>query len=75
MVAARESYRASVRYGISGREVEISVKNVRNMYEAFLDKIEEGIQRAEQMGGGIVPTYFRFEAERFEEVRDATGNL
>lgn len=70
----RESYRASVRYGISGQEVEMSVKNVKVMYAAFLDKIEEGIQRAEQMGGGIVPTYFRFEAERFEEVRDAAGN-
>ena len=70
----RESYRASIRYGISGREVEIPVKNVKRIYAAFLDKIEEGIQRAEQLGGGIVPTYFRFEAERFEEIRDAEGS-
>jgi hypothetical protein len=70
----RESYRASIRYGISGREVEIPVKNVKRIYAAFLDKIEEGIQRAEELGGGIVPTYFRFEAERFEEIRDAEGS-
>lgn len=70
----RESYRASVRYGISGLEVEIPVKHVKRIYAAFLDKIEEGIQRAEQLGGGIVPTYFRFEAERFEEIRDAEGS-
>ncbi|MFE9274434.1 cellobiose phosphorylase [Paenibacillus glucanolyticus] len=70
----RESYRASVRFGITGREVELPMKDVKIIYAAFLSKINEGIERAEQMGGGIVPTYFRFEVEQFEEIRDAEGN-
>lgn len=70
VASARESYRAAIRFGITGIEQELPVWKLRDMYAKLLNKIDEGIGKAVAMGDGLVPTYFRFEAEEFEPVLD-----
>jgi hypothetical protein len=74
VATAREVYRESVRFGISGEESEVSLEFLREVLSKFLAKVEEGIHRAVELGNGIAPTYFRFEATRFEPVKDEQGN-
>ncbi|WP_340021023.1 cellobiose phosphorylase [Paenibacillus sp. FSL K6-1096] len=73
VASAREAYRASVRFGITGETCEVSLEVIRGMVEQWLRKTDQGIARAVEMGGGLVPTYFRFEAVRFQPVTDETG--
>lgn len=71
---AREAYRERIRFGITGVEREVSLKVIEEGFSAFAVKIDEGISKAVELGDGIVPTYFRFEATEFEGVVDANGN-
>lgn len=73
VASARERYRASVRFGIQGEERELQLDRVQQTLGKWLDKINRGIELAVKMGGGIAPTYFRFEAERFTQVTDEAG--
>lgn len=73
VASAREAYRESIRFGIAGEQAEVSLAVIREALGKFLHKINAGIDRAVDMGGGLVPTYFRFEAVRFRAVTDETG--
>ncbi|WP_058300329.1 hypothetical protein [Gorillibacterium timonense] len=69
----RERYREAIRFGIDGTEQELSLARLDGMCRSFLEVLDLGIRRAIDMGGGLVPTYFRFEATQFEPVLDADG--
>ncbi|RSK25615.1 cellobiose phosphorylase [Bacillus sp. HMF5848] len=66
VAAAREDYRAKVRYGFVGKELELSNKFLVTVIEAFLEKLEDGIQKATLLGDGLTPTYFYFDAKEYE---------
>lgn len=74
VASAREAYRASVRFGITGNQSEVTLEYIRDAFSKFLVKIDEGIKKAVELGNGIAPTYFRFEATQFQPVTDADGN-
>lgn len=74
VASAREAYRERIRFGITGVEREVSLKVIEEGFSAFAVKIDEGISKAVELGDGIVPTYFRFEATEFEGMVDANGN-
>jgi len=69
----REAYREQLRFGISGSEEELALTELKETCRSFLQVIELGIERATAMGGGLVPTYFRFEATSFEPVLNAAS--
>ncbi|WP_379128022.1 cellobiose phosphorylase [Paenibacillus sp. sgz500958] len=73
VASARESYRESIRFGISGHQSGVSLSYVQEVLSKFAVKIDEGINRAAELGSGLVPTYFRFEAVKFKPVTDASG--
>ena len=73
VAGAREAYRETIRFGLSGAEEELALAELGGIGRRFLQVIDLGIERATAMGGGLVPTYFRFEATRFEPVLDANG--
>ncbi|MFC3749297.1 cellobiose phosphorylase [Paenibacillus sp. GCM10012306] len=73
VASAREAYRESIRFGITGSESEVALTHIRGAFSRFLLKLDEGIERAVKLGNGLTPTYFRFEATRFEPVVDAEG--
>ncbi|GGH14477.1 cellobiose phosphorylase [Paenibacillus segetis] len=74
VASAREGYRASIRFGITGNQSEVTLAYIREAFSQFLVKIDEGIKKAVELGNGIAPTYFRFEATRFQPVTDAAGH-
>ncbi|UQZ34537.1 cellobiose phosphorylase [Paenibacillus sp. PK3_47] len=73
VASAREAYRESVRFGISGEEREVAFTLIRDALGKFMVKLDQGISRAVELGGGLTPTYFRFEAVSFEPVTDDAG--
>lgn len=73
VASAREAYRARIRFGITGAESEVTLEYIREAFSKFLIKIDQGINKAVEMGNGLTPTYFRFEAKKFEQVMDANG--
>ncbi|NGM85202.1 cellobiose phosphorylase [Paenibacillus sp. 7124] len=72
--SARERYREMVRFGITGRETPVSYSTLQTIYQLFLQRLEQGIAKALELGGGLVPTYFRFEAEEYASLTDNNGN-
>ncbi|MDO3411722.1 cellobiose phosphorylase [Saccharibacillus sp. CPCC 101409] len=74
LAAAREAYREEIRFGIDGAEEEVPLEELLDAYRAFLRKLDRGEARATELGGGLVPTYFRFEAESHEPQTNAQGD-
>ncbi|MBB2184046.1 cellobiose phosphorylase [Lachnospiraceae bacterium MD1] len=70
----REKYRDTVRFTTSGNYQEHDTTDILKIYQAFYRKLEAGIQKACDLGNGIVPTYFTFRASKFEPVIDEEGN-
>lgn len=72
--AAREQYRESVRNGFAGEEVKVSLASLAEDAGRMLSKTNAGIERATQIGNGLIPTYFAFEAVKWEKLLDQGGN-
>ena len=70
----REEYREDVRYCLKGVYATISTSKVKEIFEKFNEKIDDGIKRAMEYGDGIIPTYFTYKAKEFEPVVDRDGN-
>jgi hypothetical protein len=73
VASAREAYRSAIRFGITGKTAGISLEGIRGALVRWQRKVNQGIERAVGIGGGLVPTYFRFEATRFQPVTDEAG--
>lgn len=74
VASIRENYRETVKLYLSGEEVNVSKAHIAEVFEAFAAKIDKGIEKAVEMGNGIVPTYLTHEVTDFEPVVDADGN-
>ncbi|HHX12608.1 MAG TPA: cellobiose phosphorylase [Clostridiales bacterium] len=70
----REEYREEVRYSLKGKYATVDTSQVKEIFEKFQERIDEGINRALDFGDGIIPTYFTFNADKFEAVVDKDGN-
>lgn len=68
MANVRESFRARVKNGISGKEIAVHVSELGS----FLIKIEgillDGIERSKNCNEGVIPTYLTFSATEYEEL-------
>jgi hypothetical protein len=71
--SAREQYRELTRFTLSGEYIIIKTEQLYEIFDRFLIKINEGIQKAKQYGEGIIPTYFTYNAVEYELVKDASG--
>ncbi len=67
MNAARESYRNDTARGFSGERRDASRGVLAGMLERMEDAVLAGIRAAVELGGGICPTYFTFEATEVSE--------
>lgn len=74
IATAREAYRERVRFGFDGAVRELSAREIGDILSKFLDTVDAGIARARALTGGLYPTYFYYEAEEYELLRDADGN-
>lgn len=73
VASIREAYRETVKLSISGDEISVSKAHVNEIFSAFETKIEKGIEKAIELGNGLVPTYLTHEATDFEPVVDENG--
>lgn len=69
----REEYRDVIRFGLSGQEVILSTKLVKEVFEAFATKIDLGLEKALEVGNGIYPTYLYFDAKNYEVIEGKTN--
>jgi hypothetical protein len=69
----REEYRREVTFGFEGAERELPIPEAQRILTDFLGKVEEGIARALELNEGTYPTYFYYEADEYEELRDQKG--
>lgn len=72
---ARETYRAKTRLGIDGAEQPMSLADLDAALAAFQARLALGISRAEELNGGLPPTYFTFTVDDYEVLpeRDPQG--
>ncbi|MEH7444109.1 cellobiose phosphorylase [Bacillus sp. JJ1122] len=73
VAAAREHYREKVRNGFAGAEVKVSLQELADAGAKMLEKTKAGIARATQIGNGLIPTYFAFEAVKWEKLTEESG--
>ncbi len=69
----REAFREETKLTVSGTLVSVSFGELREVLSAFADKLERACELALEQGEGIMPTYFTYEADEYEEVKEASG--
>ncbi len=72
--AAREKYRELVKNGFEGAEKDIELQKLTAYAEKMLLKTKAGIDKATELGNGLIPTYFSFEAADWEKIVDENGS-
>jgi hypothetical protein len=70
---ARESYREEIQLGIQGQHISIATNKLLEHLRQFLEKIDNGIQRALKINGGIPPTYFYYRVDKYEHIKFSDG--
>lgn len=70
---AREAYRAATRLAFAGRVETLTFATLAPVLRAFRAKVSAGITQAEQLTGGIPPTYFTYEAQAYETLSGPDG--
>ena len=68
----KEAYREAVKWGLSGRELEINPRYALGFLDKWMTKLEQGIKNALEYGAGICPTYFAYEAAEYETTKNGT---
>jgi hypothetical protein len=70
---AREQYRESIRNGFNGEEVSVPLQQLVVAASNWLEKTAAGIERAKEIGNGLIPTYFAFKANQWEKLTGENG--
>lgn len=70
MNQTRENFRSQIVGGFDGRRLVLHRTQVAGMLREMERAVLDGIRRATELGGGICPTYFTFEATGVEDTPD-----
>ena len=62
----REEFRERIEAGISGRRTNVTFGELNRILTLFGDVLEDSVKRALEIGNGIMPTFFTYEADDFE---------
>ncbi len=66
----KEEYRESIKKGVRGNETQACMDDIKTVLRDFQMKVEQGIQKAYEMGNGLLPTYLYFKAAKYEFLTD-----
>ncbi len=74
---SREHFREKIRMGISGKEIAVGLKKIREFLVSALDKLNSGIEKARDEQSNSVITYFRYEVVDYSELQtgDSRGEM
>ncbi len=67
---AKEAYRGKVYDKLEGTEVTISAAEASEILGLMAKRLEEGVSKAFELGEGISPAYFTFEAAEYDKSAD-----
>ena len=73
VAGTREVYRARVRLGFDGAMRELDLSDLAAALLLCEQKVQAGLARAIELNDGVPPTYFAYEVEEYETIRDADG--
>ncbi len=71
--SAREAYREKIRFGFDGETSRLAVSDIERAMHKFLLHVERGIAKGLEIGGGVYPTYFAYEAVDYKPVTDSNN--
>ncbi|MCQ2539536.1 MAG: cellobiose phosphorylase [Acetatifactor sp.] len=66
----REAFREEILLDVSGEQTDVSFAELKQVLDAFNEKLQKACDLALEVGGGIMPTYFTYEADEYVEVMD-----
>lgn len=69
----KEEYRDKIRVGIDGKEECFNTKTLLSVFQKLDKKLEIGLKKALSYGRGLYPTYFSFEAVKYEIITGKTN--
>lgn len=69
--SARECYREKIRFGFEGELRTLRVADVGQTMKKFLEHVEAGIAKGLEIGNGVYPTYFCYEAVEYKPICDS----
>ena len=69
----REEFREKIEAGITGRREKVAFREIKKILGLMRDVLEDAVKRALEIGGGIMPTFFTYEADDFEPRLNADG--
>ncbi len=64
--AAKELFRSRIRRGISGKECTYHTGEILHVFNKMKHKLQKGMDRSLSYGDGIYPTYFTYNATKYE---------
>lgn len=67
---AKEDYRSRTAFGLDGGRTALNRAGLAAILERMERAVRDGIRRAVELGGGICPAYFTFEAAKVAETPD-----
>lgn len=69
--SAREVYREKICFGFDGELSELSISDIERAIHKFLKHVERGIAKGLEIGNGVYPTYFAYEAVEYQDVANS----
>lgn len=70
----REAFREKIKLCTSGEKQSVTFEELTDTLNAFAGKLECAVEKAMELGNGIMPTYFTCEAVSYEEVKNEDGS-
>lgn len=70
----RESFWEEIRLHVSGKRETLTFGELAETLQAFGEKLESAVSKAMELGEGIMPTYFTYEAVSYEEIKNEDGS-
>ena len=69
----REAFREQIKFSVSGEKAFISFEELELILASYADKLLAALSKALEIGNGIMPTYFTYEADEYEVVKNEDG--
>lgn len=73
VASLREGFRESTKLSVSGEQTLVSFTRLEQVLTAFANKLHAAVKAALEIGQGIMPTYFTYEADRYQVVKNPDG--
>lgn len=69
----REAFREEIKLSVSGKTTPVTFRELEQILEDYAEKLHRAVEKALELGGGIMPTYFTFEVKEYEVLKNADG--